>query len=166
MRNPGTTRTRLAAGLLVLLMTGCAKGGPPKGEPPVVRITGKDPEAPATLPLEGRVYLRVAYEAKSPLKFHAVGYRGGVRVPGTTNPGPPYGPGAGDSIVYLAYPKEQEIDEVRVIVSDERWRPWTEISVPLALRWTPTAPAHTWSEWARRLVEENDARTLAMMKKQ
>ena len=159
MRQSNATRTWLAAGLLVVIVGGCAK----KSAPPVVRITGQDPAPPAALPLQGRLLVRVAYEAKDKIRFHAVGYRGGERFLGTTNPGPFYGPGSGEALVWVGYPKEFEIDEVRVIVSDEKWRPLTEVSAPAAVRWASTASAPVPSEWAGPLEADFTRRLKAHM---
>jgi hypothetical protein len=70
-----------------------------------------------------------------------------------TNPSPAYAAGRGEAVAWIAFNEAQRIDEVRVVVSDERWRPLLELNEPLQAEWSSTASQVLPAAWATRLSD-------------
>jgi hypothetical protein len=64
----------------------------------------------------------------------AAGYRLGEPVTvSRLNPSPTYGPGTGEAIVWLAFEQGAVLDELRVLIHDDRWRLLSAMPVPVTL---------------------------------
>jgi hypothetical protein len=128
-----------------------------------IQITALDPPAAAVLPEHAPVYARIQYRADQPLRFQAIGYLRGEKVPGRTNASPAYAAGAGEAIAWTSLEDGKAIDELRVVASDARWQPLAEVSVKVDVRWSGSAPPREVATWAAALEAEQQRRVSADM---
>jgi hypothetical protein len=119
---------------------------------PVVEVVETDPPGDTELAPREAVYARVRYDSTVPFRVQARGYRAGVEQQAAMmNPSPVYPAGQGEAIAWLAF-ETGVVDELRVVVFDERWQPLTTASVPRNVLWSRTAaPPATRSPWVAAL---------------
>jgi hypothetical protein len=111
-------------------------GAAAPAEVPSAQVMESWPTSPASLAPRDQVHLRIEYESTQGLRFQASGYRGGKAVQAVMhNPSPIYAPGAGEAVVWLAYEKGAELDEVRLVVHDSNWKKILEVPVPVQFDW-------------------------------
>src|SRR5262245_12320256 len=115
---------------------------------PVVRVVAVSPE-PATLLAGGQsLNVRVAYESTRPLRFQAAGDREGKKHDRlSTNASPVYPAGSGEVLVFVFGQPGARIDEMRVGVFDENWRPLFDVPVKVDAAWragVSPAPTAAW----------------------
>jgi hypothetical protein len=124
-----------------------------RADAPTAVLTAMSPESPAKLPPRAPLYVRVEYDSNAPVRIQARGRLEGKEVPAMTNPSPAYPAGKGEAVAWIAFNDAQWIDEVRVTVSDERWRPLLELNQPMRAEWSPAAPQVQPAAWATRLSD-------------
>lgn len=90
-----------------------------------------------TLPAFEPLYVRISYESDGPLRFQASGWRSGLQVRdgAAFNPAPPYPPGRGEAVAWVAYDRPTAVDEVRVQVYDGNWQPLQVLDRRIDVRW-------------------------------
>jgi hypothetical protein len=120
-----------------------------------MNILETDPPSGMVLGAREPLYLRIAYRSDTALRFQAAGYADGAeqRRGAMMNPAPPYPPGDGEAVVWIAYQEAAGIDEVRVQVFDESWNRLDRLTEPMAVRWDGIAPTtrREPAAWARDL---------------
>lgn len=137
----------------LLFLTGLSVHGFGQTQP-VVRIVAISPD-PATLLAAGQnLNARVAYESKQPLRLQATGYRDGNKQTHLSmNASPIYPAGSGEALVFVFGQPGARIDELRVGVFDQNWRPLVEVPVKVEASWRAgVAPAPT-AGWVQELGE-------------
>jgi hypothetical protein len=131
-------RGRIGASLtwsLLLVFAPC-QGASGPAMIPSVQVLESWPTSPASLASRDQVHLRIVYESTDGLRFQAMGYRAGKAMQAVMhNPSPVYAPGAGEAVVWLAYERGAELDEVRVIVHDSGWKRILEVPVAVEFDW-------------------------------
>ena len=103
-----------------------------------LEIIGVDPELPASLPLNGHLRIRVAYQLKS--GKHGFIWATPVvleqRLPDYFTSGSlPYKPGSGVTTVWLGFNNEARLDVLRVTMVDDQRRPILELTYPINANW-------------------------------
>ena len=118
-----------------------------------VQVAEADPGHGAVLAMDDTLSVRLTYESETPLRFQASGYRAGSEVTSGArmNPAPPYPTGSGEAIAWIAYAEPAEIDELRIEVWDDRWRPLRTVRLPFRARWHTGATLHARPAWVSRL---------------
>jgi len=108
-----------------------------------IEITATDPPSNGELASRAALNVRVRFVSAVPIRMQARGYKGGVEQQASmTNPAPVYPAGQGEAIAWLAFDSGL-IDEVRVLVFDERWQPVAQAGVSRSVLWSSTAPVTT-----------------------
>jgi hypothetical protein len=125
----------IAAILLCLLPLGAA------AEPVSISVTRHFPDTGASLPDWGKVYLDVAYSADEPVRFQASAFRNGKPVTeGAAMNGAVVHPaGTGHALVWVAFTKPAEADEIRITAYDEKFGALTAVAEPFRARWSGEA---------------------------
>jgi hypothetical protein len=67
------------------------------------------------------------------------------------NPAPPYPAGSGEAIAWVTYAEAAAIDELRIEVWDDRWKPLRTIRLPFRAQWHTAATPHARPAWVSRL---------------
>lgn len=103
-----------------------------------LQIIGIDPEPPATLPLDGHLRIRIAYNLKS--GKHGFIWATPVvleqRLPDTFTSGSmPYKPGSGVTTVYLGFNNEAHLNLLRVTMVDDQRKPILTLTYPIDANW-------------------------------
>jgi hypothetical protein len=121
----------------------------------IAEIVATDPARDTQLAPREALHARVRYDSTVPFRVQARGYRGGVEQQAAMlNPSPVYAAGQGEAIAWLAF-DAGFVDELRVVVFDERWQPLTTASVGRNVLWTrAAAPRAERAPWVAAL---NDA---------
>jgi hypothetical protein len=123
-----------------------------RAAPPVVRATATSPESPASLAPNEPLYVRVEYHSDQPLRFQAAGYwHGKKRERFSVNPSPVYPPGAGEAVVWFAGEPGAQVDEIRVLVHDQNWRPLDSVALPVTAAWHAGVARTPPAAWAKEL---------------
>jgi len=103
-----------------------------------LQIIGIDPESPATLPLDGFLRLRIAYQLKS-AKYGFIWARPVVledRLPDEfTNGSMRYNPGAGVTTVWLGFNNQAHLDLLKVTMANEQKKPILTLTYPVNANW-------------------------------
>lgn len=134
-----TKRLWVTAVLLVTLATGSAAGEP---SPQVAsfRIVGTDPPPAAALAVGERLHLRIRYESPEPIRFMPEGIRQGIAQEHVAaSSAPPYDPGRGEALAWLAMAAPVRIDEIRVTAYDLEWRKLGVSTVRATITWDSRA---------------------------
>ena len=152
--------------LLVILVVFCL--GPctvlaDEGEIPKVEIVAIDPDVKTQLGSDEKLYAKIAYESKVPLRFQAIAMRDAMPLQfgAITNPGALYAPGQGEALAWIFYTNLTHVDSVRVIVRDQKWRELTHVDASADVTWldkaadTKREPA----EWVDDLVRADRRKT-------
>ncbi len=154
----GLLRRLLSRALLalppLLLMAG-AGGAEPPG--PSVQIVQNHPTLFGRLADGEAVFVRLAYSSEAPLRFRIEGYAEGTRLKESrSNPAPIYPAGEGEAVVWMAYEPPAAIDELKIIVLDDRGRTMAVKSARARLRWETGAPSSgpKQPDWVARLSRE------------
>lgn len=130
---------------------------------PVVEILETDPPADSTLNANEPLYLRLQYQSDQPLRFQVSGFRNGSKIEQSVsyNPAPEYPAGGGEAIAWLAYYERTDIDELKVIVSDQHWKTLDKLSLPMEMHWSgqPAAVRRQPAQWAATLNARQQAMT-------
>lgn len=103
-----------------------------------LQIIGIDPEPPATLPLDGFLRLRIAYQLKS--GKHGFIWATPVvleqRLPDNFTSGSyRYKPGSGVTTVFLGFNNEAHLDLLRVTMADEQRKTILTLTYPIDANW-------------------------------
>lgn len=111
--------------------------------PIVLKVERIWPGLDETLPPGASLFVSIGYRTDVALRFQAQGYAGGKLVEGGAmfNSAPPHPAGAGKALTFVAFRDTATIDEVRILVFDERWKSIKTISLPAKARWRPAAHA-------------------------
>lgn len=153
---PACSPLRRSAGVLVLLAL-CAHAY----AQPSVSLPATDPaESGGTLPVFEPLYVRISYESDAPLRFQASGWRDGVEVRNgaSFNPAPPYPPGRGEAVAWVAYQRPTVVDEVRVRVYDADWQVLEVLDRRIDVAWDGRRSGDRQrAEWATKLSDAQQA---------
>ena len=109
----------------------------PKGDR--LQIIGIDPESPASLPLDGHLRIRIAYQIKSAKQafIWATPVILEQRLPDSFTSGSmPYKPGAGVTTAYLGFNNQAHLDLLRVTMVDEQRKTILTLTYPVDANWT------------------------------
>jgi hypothetical protein len=134
-----------------------ATAGQAVDEPVSLTAGAVDPDGAATMAPGGNLSVRIEYRSDQVLHIQARGYRGGREVPGMMNASPGYGPGSGAALSWISYRNEADVDEVRVVAHDNRWRRLAEVSIPVQVRWRAGAPVHVPASWVGEMNKVQQA---------
>jgi hypothetical protein len=103
-----------------------------------LEIIGVDPESPASLPLNGHLRIRIAYQLKS-------GKQGFIwatpvvleqRLPDSFTSGSMrYKPGSGVTTVWFGFNNEAHLELLRVTMADEQRKPILTLTYPIDANW-------------------------------
>ena len=111
-----------------------------------LQIIGVDPELPASLPLNGHLRIRVAYQIKSG-KYAFIWARPIVledRLPDEFTSGSMrYKPGSGITTVWFGFNNQAHIDVVKVTMADEQRKPILSLAFPIDANWKGTRECPT-----------------------
>jgi hypothetical protein len=121
---------------------------------PTLSVVGSDPGLSSTLGRNGALYLRLRYTSDFPIRVQAHGFARGVEVLNGVrfNPSPAYPAGSGEALAWIAYAEPVRLDEIRIEVADDRWRPLLTAKLPVRAAWTAAAePSRSLPPWAERL---------------
>ena len=103
-----------------------------------LQIIGVDPEAPATLPLNGHLRIKIAYKFKSG-KYGFIWATPVVleqRLPDNfTNGSMRYSPGSGVTTAWLGFNNEAHLDLLKVTLADEGKKPILTLTYPVDANW-------------------------------
>ena len=104
-----------------------------------LQIIGIDPESPASVPLDGHLRIRIAYQIKS--AKHAFIWATPVileqRLPDSFTSGSmPYKPGSGVTTAWLGFNNEAHLDLLRVTMADEQRKTILTLTYPVDANWT------------------------------
>lgn len=133
---------------------------------PVVEILETDPIPGTTLHANEALYVHLKYRSAQPLRFQVMGFLNGEKMDKSAafNPAPEYPAGSGEAVAWIAYSAKTELDELKIIVSDQHWKTVDKISLPLAMNWG--GPSKHWrqpAEWARTLNAQQQEMTRQTM---
>ena len=123
---------------------------------PSISITATDPGLNHRLGANEPFFVRLAYRTDRPVILRVEGMVAGKPLPGMTDGIHRVGPGAGETMAWIAYSAGTAIDGIRTNILDERSRPISALDTPAQLRWD-AGPARTRAQradWANRM---NDA---------
>lgn len=103
-----------------------------------LKIIGIDPESPASLPLNGRLRIRIAYQLKS--AKHCFIWATPVileqRLPDSFTSGSyRYKPGSGVTTAWFGFNNQAHIDLLRVTMADEQRKPILTLTYPIDANW-------------------------------
>src|ERR1051325_983978 len=103
-----------------------------------LQIIGVDPESPASLPLNGHLRIRIAYQLKS--TKHCFIWATPVvveeRLPDEFTSGSMrYKPGAGVTTVWFGFNNQAHLDLLRVTMADEQRKPILTLTYPIDANW-------------------------------
>lgn len=131
-----------------------------RAQTPAARVTAVSPASPGLLRPNGAVYARIEYESSQPLRFQARGRLEGREVEGARmNPSPVYPAGKREAIAWISFGEGIKIDEIHIVVSDDRWRELTRVAAPATVEWSARATDPSRPEWVATL---NDSQQLAV----
>ena len=104
-----------------------------------LQIIGIDPESPASVPLDGHLRIRIAYQIRS--AKHAFIWATPVileqRLPDSFTSGSmPYKPGSGVTTAWLGFNNEAHLDLLRVTMADEQRKTILTLTYPVDANWT------------------------------
>ena len=103
-----------------------------------LQIIGVDPESPASLPLNGHLRIKIAYQLKS-VKYCFIWARPVVveqRLPDDFTGGSMrYKPGSGVTTVYFGFNNQAHIELLRVTMTDEQRKPILTLTYPVDATW-------------------------------
>ncbi len=120
--------------------------------PPVVSVTATSPDPATRLAPQQAFYVRIHYESDQPLRFQAAGFLGGQKSGRLMmNPSPVYPAGKGEAIAWVAGDPGARLDEIRVIVHDQKWKPFAEVATKVPVEWHAGVPAAATAPWAHEL---------------
>jgi hypothetical protein len=130
-------------------------------EPVSISVARHFPETGASLADWGKIYLDIAYSADEPVRFQASAFRNGKPVTeGAAMNGAVVHPaGTGHALVWVAFTKPAEANEIRITAYDEKFQPLKAVGEPFRARWKGEA-ARTGTRppvWVVRL-RENELR--------
>ncbi|MHA1601066.1 MAG: hypothetical protein ACTSW2_09580, partial [Alphaproteobacteria bacterium] len=100
------------------------------------------------------------YSSDYPVRFRIEGYAEGKRVTESrSNPAPLYPAGEGEALAWMAFDPPAAIDELKIVVLDDRRQPLAVKVVRARLRWEKEVPATgaAQPDWVRRLSREQQA---------
>lgn len=106
-----------------------------------LQIIATDPESPATLPLDGHLRIRIAYQIKSAKQafIWATPVILEQRLPDSFTSGSmPYKPGSGVTTAYVGFNNQAHLDLVRVTMVDEQRKTILTLTYPVDANWTGT----------------------------
>ena len=103
-----------------------------------LQIIGVDPESPASLPLNGHLRIKIAYQLKS-AKYCFIWARPVVveqRLPDDFTSGAMrYKPGSGVTTVYFGFNNEAQVELLKVTMADEQRKPILTVNYPIDAYW-------------------------------
>ena len=106
-----------------------------------LQIVGVDPELPASLPLNGHLRVKIAYELKS-AKYCFIWAKPGTmeeRLPDDFTSGSMrYKPGSGVTTAYFGFNNQAHLDVLRVMMVDEHQKPILNLTYNIDANWTGT----------------------------
>ena len=104
-----------------------------------LQIIGVDPESPATLPLNGHLRIKIAYQLKS-AKYCFIWASPLVveqRLPDDFTSGSMrYKPGAGVTTVYFGFNNQAQVELLKVTMANEQRKPILTVTYPIDAHWT------------------------------
>jgi|SRR5829696_2460792 len=103
-----------------------------------LQIIGVDPESPASLPLNGHLRIKIAYQLKSG-KYCFIWARPVVveqRLPDDFTSGSMrYKPGSGVTTVYFGFNNQAQVELLKVTMADEQRKPILTLTYPIDANW-------------------------------
>ncbi|MCH8504901.1 MAG: hypothetical protein LAT50_11335 [Ectothiorhodospiraceae bacterium] len=125
-----------------------------------VRITAVDPAPGTELATGETLYLRIRYDSDQPLRFQARVPAGGSARGAMMNPAPVYPSGQGEALAWIAFREPRRLDQVNVVVFDERWQRLDVQAKPVDISWYATgAGGHRPAGWTRELSDHQQSMT-------
>lgn len=120
-----------------------------------IQILETDPSPGAVLHANEPMYLRLQYQADTPLRFQVMGFLNGEQreQQASLNPAPVYPAGSGEALAWISYSAKTDIDELRVIAFDGDWENIQEVPLAIEMHWSGR-PSKMWrqpAEWAQQL---------------
>ena len=107
-----------------------------------VKIVAIDPAVRSELAVEDKLYVKVEYVSKLPLRFQAVAMRNGsaLEVGAIKNHALLHPPGTGEALAWVMYLNTTHIDSVRLNVFNEQWQPLFQLTRVVDVTWQESAP--------------------------
>jgi hypothetical protein len=127
---------------------------------PIVTVAASDPGLSGRLGNKEPLYLKLTYRTEQPVSFHAEGLLRGKSMAGIGDNGVASQPGAGETLVSVAFPAGVKVDGIKINVIDTNYRVLTSIQVPATLTWTTAPPRDPsrYADWVVPMKRINDRR--------
>ena len=127
---------------------------------PSVSLAASDPPLSERLGAYQALYLRFTYKSDRPIQIEAQGLHQNQRLPAMSGGIAASPAGEGDAMTWIAFKAGTEIDELKIIVRDDKWRELSSFRVPAQVRWETGVhrPDSARADWVSRLQHERDAR--------
>lgn len=141
---------------LALLAATAAPSAASAQSSPSASIAATDPGLFGQLGNYEPLYIRLAYRSGHPVILQAEGLAAGEAVPGMSNGVHHVSAGAGEVMLWIAYPVGASIDGLRISILDDKNRRISFVDTPAKLQWIAGAvrARSQRAEWAVRMNDE------------
>lgn len=122
------------------------------------QILATDPVAGSTVSTGDKLYLRLNYESRVPVRFLPEAMRQGLRQEdAVTSSTPPYAAGRGEALVWISFSRPVRIDEIRVTAFDMEWQELATLPAELIVTWEdqPAAEERVLATWVSPLGKQH-----------
>lgn len=125
---------------------------------PSLKILRVSQPSGATLPRWGTVHFEVTYDADQPVRVQAQAFADGKSVGRgqAMNASVTHPAGKGTALASVSFSEPARIDEIRITLHDENWRPLLVARVPFRLAWSevPAEKSAPPPDWVLHLIAE------------
>jgi hypothetical protein len=141
--------------LVVLLALAGARAGAQE-QAVEFRIAESHPGLAGKLAPREQLWVRLAYRSGKPARFWIEAFAGGQRVRdgSSSNIQPLYRAGEGEALVWIAFARPTQIDEIRIYAAVDAWKPAATVRAAAPLEWSEGTNRRARPQWVERLNRE------------
>jgi len=151
-------KTALAIVVLLLAGTFSLLAAEPKTGETSYRIVATDPGAGALIANGDKLYLRISYESRVPVRFQIEAFRQELRQEDAiTSSTPPYDAGRGEALAWISFSTPIRVDELRVTAFDMEWRELHSVTIQMVATWEEVedVAARPLAEWVGPMLKHH-----------
>ena len=151
-------KTALAIVVLLLAGTSSLLAAETKAGEISYRIVATDPEAGALIANGDKLYLRISYESRVPVRFQIEAFRQQLRQEDAIiSSTPPYDAGRGEALAWISFSTPIRVDELRVTAFDMEWRELHSVTIQMVATWEEVedVAARPLAEWVGPMLKHH-----------
>jgi hypothetical protein len=150
--------TALATLLLLLAGIFSPLAAEPKAGGTTCRIVATDPGPGATIANGDKLYLRIDYQSRVPVRFQIEAFRQELRQKDAiTSSTPPYDAGQGEALAWISFSSPIRVDELRVTAFDMEWQELHHETIQMVVTWeeVEVVAERSLAEWVGPMMKHH-----------